>query len=141
MKRLLARLLVLPLVALAALAAVNVSAAPDRVDQAIVLPGASSAEGIAIGSGNVFYAGDLFSGDIYRGDIQKGNASLFIDAPTGRMAAGMKVDQSTDQLFVAGGPTGQAYVYDLRTHAPLASYQFGAPGVAFINDVAITKDG
>ena len=33
----------------------------------IVLPGAHSAEGIALGSGATFFAGDAFSGDIYTG--------------------------------------------------------------------------
>ena len=56
--------------------------------QAIVLPGATSAEGIARGAGSTFYAGDLFAGDIFRGNVRQGTAELFIDAPTGRMALG-----------------------------------------------------
>ena len=79
------------------------AASPPNV---IVLPGASSAEGIAKGEGDTFYAGDLFLGDIFRGDLQDRTAELFIDAPDGRRAVGMFADLEHDLLFVAGGFTG-----------------------------------
>jgi hypothetical protein len=44
-------------------------------------------------------------------------------------------------LFVAGGFTGQAYVYDTDTGSTVATYQFGAAETSLINDVAITHDG
>jgi sugar lactone lactonase YvrE len=116
-------------------------AAAARPAEVIVLPGASSAEGIAAGRGATFYAGDLFAGDIFRGNLQRGTAELFIDAPAGRMAVGMAVDVAHDLLFVAGGFTGQAYIYDTRTGATVATYQFGAPPATLVNDVALTKDG
>jgi len=124
------------LVVLMATLAMPAAAAPAEV---IVLPGATSAEGIANGGGTTFYAGDLFAGDIFRGDIQRGTAQLFIDAPAGRMALGMAADREHDLLFVAGGFTGQAYVYDTLTGATVATYQF--PAGAMINDVALTNDG
>jgi sugar lactone lactonase YvrE len=130
--------LLLPLLLLAALAAPAAAARPAQV---IVLPGATSAEGIAAGRGATFYAGDLFAGDIFRGNLQRGTAELFIDAPEGRMAVGMAVDVAHDLLFVAGGFTGQAYIYDTRTGATVATYQFGAPPATLVNDVALTKDG
>jgi sugar lactone lactonase YvrE len=102
---------------------------------------ATSAEGIAAGRGATFYAGDLFAGDIFRGNLQRGTAELFIDAPTGRMAVGMAVNVAHDLLFVAGGFTGQAYIYDTVTGATVASYQFGDPAASLINDVALTRDG
>jgi hypothetical protein len=52
------------------------------------------------------------------------------------MALGLKADVRHGLLFVAGGPTGQAYVYDLETGADLATFQLGA----FINDVVMTED-
>ena len=91
---------------------------------------------IATGAGSTFYAGDLFAGDIFRGDLASGTAALFIDAPTGRAALGLKADVANDLLFVAGGFTGQGYVYDLTTGATVATYDLGA----FINDVVLTKD-
>jgi sugar lactone lactonase YvrE len=107
----------------------------------IVLPGASSAEGIAAGGGATFYAGDLRQGNIFRGDLQRGTAELFIDAPQGRMAMGMAADVAHDLLFVAGGRTGQGYIYDTRSGATMASYQFGNPATSLVNDVALTNDG
>jgi len=124
--------------------AVVLLAAPAAVgahaDQVIVLPGASSTEGIARGAGSTFYATDLFAGDIFRGDLRTGAVARFIDNPPGRVAVGLKADLAHGLLFVAGGPTGQAYVYALDTGAPVATYQL-TTGPAFINDVAVTRTG
>ena len=109
--------------------------------EVIVLPGASSAEGIAAGRGTTFYAGDLRQGHIFRGDLQRGTAEVFINAPAGRMAMGMAADVAHDLLYVAGGRTGQGYIYDTRSGATVASYQFGDPPTSLVNDVALTNDG
>lgn len=114
------------------------TAAPPAADRSIELPGAGGAEGIAAGRGSTFFAGDLATGDIFRGDVRRGTAALFIDAPDGRAAVGMKVDRRTGYLFVAGGATGQAYVYDTRSGDEVAAIDL-APG--FINDVTITRQG
>ena len=108
----------------------------DEFPRTIVLPGATSAEGVAVGNGSTFYAGDFLTGDIFRGDLRSGAVERFIKAPAGRMALGLKADVRHGLLFVAGGFTGQGYVYDLETGAPLASFQLGA----MINDVAVTND-
>jgi sugar lactone lactonase YvrE len=110
-------------------------------DSSIVLPGATSAEGIARGEGATFYAGDAFAGDIYHGDVRRGTAALFIDAPAGRQALGMKADVRHHLLFVAGGFTGHGYVYDTRTGTDVADYPFGAAGASIINDVALVPGG
>jgi sugar lactone lactonase YvrE len=130
-----------PLLLLALVAALAAPAAAARPTQVIILPGATSAEGIAAGRGATFYAGDLFAGDIFRGNVQRGTAERFIDAPPGRMAVGMTVNVAHQLLFVAGGFTGQGYIYDIATGATVASYQFAAPTTSLINDVALTKDG
>jgi sugar lactone lactonase YvrE len=136
-----ARRSIVPLLLLVLVTVLATPAAAARPAEIIVLPGATSAEGIAAGRGATFYAGDLFAGDIFRGNLQRGTAELFIDAPAGRMAVGMAADVAHDLLFVAGGFTGQAYVYDTQTGATVASYQFGTPDSSLINDVALTKDG
>jgi hypothetical protein len=115
-------------------------AGADHAERVIVLPGATSAEGIARGAGSTFYAGDLFGGDIYRGDIRTGAAEKFIDNPPGRNAVGLRVDLAHGLLFVAGGFTGQGYVYDLDSGATVATYQF-SDAVSVINDVAVTSTG
>lgn len=106
----------------------------------IVLPEASSAEGIAVGRGSTFYAGELFGGDIYRGDLQRGTVERIVDAPADQMAVGLKFDDASGLLFVAGGFSGQGYVFD-ATGVAVATYQFGTPGESLINDVVITQDG
>ena len=106
----------------------------------IPLPDDFAPEGIATGAGTTFYAGSITLGDIYRGDLRTGEGAIFIDAPAGRSALGLKADRRHGLLFVAGGITGEAYVYDLRTGAPVASYQFGTPGASLVNDVIVTRD-
>jgi sugar lactone lactonase YvrE len=71
---------------------------------------------------------------------QRGTAEVFIGAPEGRMAVGMAADLAHHLLFVAGG-SGQAYVYDTRTGATVASYRFADPATSIINHVTVTKDG
>jgi sugar lactone lactonase YvrE len=132
------------LVVLTALLGALTAAAPAawaaHPDEQIVLPGATSAEGIAKGVGSTFYAGELFGGDIYRGDLQHGTAELFIDAPAGRGALGMAVDVRHGLLFVAGGFDGTAHVYDTDSGTTVATYQLtDSPSV--INDVALTRTG
>jgi hypothetical protein len=127
-------------VLLGALTVTATTASAARPDEQIVLPGATSAEGIARGVGSTFYAGDLFLGDIYRGDLQRRTAALFVDAPAGRMAVGMAVDVRHGLLFVAGGFDGTAHVYDAKTGASVATYDF-TDRPSLINDVALTRKG
>jgi hypothetical protein len=134
------RRLAVLMVLLGALTVTATTASAARPDEQIVLPGASSAEGIARGVGSTFYAGDLFLGDIYRGDLRRRTAELFVDAPPGRMAVGMAVDVRHGLLFVAGGFDGTAHVYDAKTGASVATYEFTDPP-SLINDVALTKKG
>lgn len=130
----------LAVAAVTALALVAPAAEADHRELQLVLPGATSTEGIASGAGSTFYAGDLFAGDIFRGDIKKGTVEKFIDNPPGRNALGLRVDIADKLLFVAGGSDGRGYVYDTKTGATVATYQFStAPSV--INDVALTREG
>ena len=122
---------------IAVLATTASAAAAPPFPHTIVLPGATSAEGIATGAGSTFYAGDLFGGDIFRGSLRTGAVARFIDAPAGRNALGIRVDLEHGLLFVAGGFTGQGYVYDLASGAPIASYQFGTPPGSIVNDVIV----
>jgi sugar lactone lactonase YvrE len=118
------------------LMAIGTSASASHTPEVIVLPGANSAEGIATGAGSTFYAGELLTGDIFRGDLNTGEVQRFIEAPDGRQALGLKADLRHGLLFVAGGFTGQGYVYDLRTGETVADFQLGT----IINDVVVTGD-
>jgi sugar lactone lactonase YvrE len=119
-------------------AAAPATAAPFA--DSIPLPVDFQPEGITVGTGSTFYVGSLRDGDIYRGDLRSGTGGVWVDAPPGRAALGMKVDQARHLLFVAGGATGAAYVYDTRTAAPVAAYQFAPAGSSLLNDVALTGD-
>jgi hypothetical protein len=107
----------------------------------IPLPVDFAPEGIALGTGSTFYVGSLRTGDIYRGSLRSGAGAVFIGAPAGRVAVGLKLDRAHHLLFVAGGATGAAYVYDSRSGAPVATYQFAPSGAALLNDVVVTGDG
>lgn len=96
-------------------------------------------EGIAVGTGNTFYVGSLVDGDIYRGDLRSGDGAVFVDV-TGRVAAGMRVDESRHLLYVAGGGTGFSWVYSTHDGSTVAELVLGAPGTVFANDVALAKD-
>lgn len=117
-------------------AAVHAGAFPD----VIALPNGFWPEGIDFGRGPTFYVGSIASGAIWRGDARTGTGTLLVAAQPGREAVGLKYDQRRDRLFVAGGFTGQAYVYDASTGATLAAYQLTEPGTELINDVVLTKD-
>ncbi|MFG1814615.1 hypothetical protein ACGFIF_12680 [Kribbella sp. NPDC049174] len=105
----------------------------------IPLPNDFQPEGIATGPKATFYAGSLTTGDIYRGSLRTGKGAIFVDAPPGRSAAGLKVERSAKRLWVAGGPTGHGYVYSTRTGATIKDLALNVTSDALINDVAVTK--
>jgi hypothetical protein len=105
---------------------------PDRIS----LPNGFFPEGIDISSDGTFYTGSLLDGSIYRGDVRTGLGEIFIEPPSGRIAVGMKLHKGL--LYVAGGDTGDAYVYDTRSGDSVRLYSFNPGG--FVNDVVVTKD-
>jgi hypothetical protein len=117
--------LVLPLVATGA-------KRPDHIN----LPNGWQPEGIAIGKGNTFYVGSIPTGRVWKGNLRNGQGSELVPN-RGRQAIGVAVDQR-NRLFVAGGPTGDGYVYDARTGADIAQYDFTSAS-SFVNDVVVTK--
>lgn len=131
-----------PLLSVAAVSLLIAPAMAVPRPASIPLPDDFQPEGIAVGDGNTFYVGSLRDGDIYRGDLHTGEGATFIDfdAEDGRVAVGMRVDRARDWLVVAGGATGNAWVYSTDDGSTLAELQLGAPGETFSNDVAITHD-
>jgi hypothetical protein len=128
-------------VMLAASFALSAPAIAAPFPDSVPLPVDFAPEGIALGTGSTFYVGSLTTGDIYRGSLRSGEGEVFIDAPAGRAAVGLKADRAHHLLFVAGGATGAAYVYDSRNGAPVAAYQFAPSGAGLLNDVVVTRDG
>jgi sugar lactone lactonase YvrE len=100
------------------------------------LPIGFQPEGIAARNANTFFVGSIPTGAIYRGNLKTGEGSIFVPAQEGRSAIGLSIRR--DMLFVAGGATGQAYVYDARTGAEQGVFQLTTQET-FVNDVIATK--
>ena len=131
------RLLVL--MVLTAVAALPTTAGAATFPDTIRLPDGWQPEGIASGRGTSLYVGSIPTGAVWKGDARTGRGDVLVAGQPGRSAIGIKVDRR-NRLFVAGGATGKAFVYDAGTGADLASYQLAAPGAAtFVNDVVVTS--
>ena len=116
----------------AAVASASGAAFPKR----IALPGGFQPEGIATAA-EQFFVGSIPTGAVYRGSLRTGKGAVLVPAQTGRSAIGMEADRG--RLFVAGGQTGKAFVYDTKTGATLAMRTFAAGAGTFVNDVVVTK--
>jgi sugar lactone lactonase YvrE len=128
---------------LAALASLVLTAAAgaDPRPSSYVVPGAAVfPEGVAFQpASGAFFVSSTGDGTIFRGHVSEPMTQIFLaGGQEGRTTAiGLEVDDT--RLYVAGGATGQIFVYDTETRAKLASFETGAGG--FLNDVATTKSG
>ena len=116
-----------------------VAAAAQPFPDVISLPDGFQPEGIAVGTGTTFYVGSIGTGRIYRGDLRTGEGEILVPEQEGGAATGLKYDQRSGLLFVAGGPTGYAFIYDGQTGAEIEAIQLETQ-TSFINDVVITRD-
>ena len=106
--------------------------------ETIALPNGWLPEGIAISPGGTFYSGSRANGAVYAGSLRTGEGDILVPGVAGRVAVG--VDYDRGRLFVAGGGTGDGFVYDADTGAQLAAYDFaGPPTNTFVNDVIVTR--
>src|SRR5688572_10747731 len=121
-------------VALIATSAVVVEAKP--FPERIELPVGFRPEGIEVGRGHTFYVGSIPTGAVLKRDLRTGETQPLVQV-TGRAAIGIEFD-NRNRLFVAGGGTGNAWVYDADTGADITSYDF-ANTDTFVNDVVVTK--
>ena len=130
----------LVLLVVAAIAALPATAGAATFPDLIRLPDGWQPEGIAAGRGTSLYVGSIPTGAVWKGDARTGQGDVLVPGQPGvRSAIGIKVDRR-NRLFVAGGATGKAFVYNARTGADLASYQLATPGAAtFVNDVVVTS--
>ena len=112
------------------------AAAGGRYPETIPLPNGWQPEGIATGKHNSFYSGSRATGAVYKGNLKTGEGDVLVK-PWGGAALGMKVDRR-NRLFVAGGGTGTASVYDARSGELLKRYMLTA-APTFVNDVIVTK--
>jgi sugar lactone lactonase YvrE len=106
----------------------------------ISLPDGFRPEGIVVGHGTTIFAGSLADGAIYAADLRTGEGEVLVTPPSGRIAVGLDFDERTNYVYVAGGPTGQAYVYDGGTGAEAGVFQLTTATPTFINDAIVTAD-
>src|SRR5687768_9479998 len=132
------------LLSLSLLAACASARAAETFPDVIALPNSWGPEGIATGRGTDFFAGarqmSPFQGAIYKGDLRTGAGSILVAAQPDRYALGMKFDERTNLLFVAGGPSGAGFIYDATTGEDVAIIRFTS-SLSFINDVIVTQIG
>lgn len=105
----------------------------------INLPDGFQPEGIESGSGSTLFVANFNDGSVLKVDAKSGKTTVLVPVLGGRAGLGLKLDNH-NRLFVAGGGTGQAYVYDASTGASLATFTLAPAGSSFINDLVITKD-
>jgi len=110
----------------------------DNYQQRIALPVPFNPEGIAI-YGDTFFAGSTVNGSIWAGDLKTGEGSFLVQPAADRMAYGIFPDNN-GRLWVAGGSTGKAFVYDRKTGELLAEYLLEPGATKRINDVYVTRD-
>ncbi len=89
-----------------------------------------------------FFVSSTTDGTIFRGNLKQESADVFLPGGTdGRTTAvGLKVDARKNRLFVAGGNTGQIFVYNTHSGELLGKFN-NHKASTFINDVAISPNG
>ena len=102
---------------------------PDRID----LPNGWLPEGIE-SQGHWLYSGSRANGAVYRADARTGDGAILVPGEAGNIAVGLHVDDQ-GRLWVAGGPSAEVNVYDIKSGERLAVYTF--PGTGFLNDLDI----
>jgi hypothetical protein len=113
--------------------------AAETFPDVIALPNGWQPEGVVTGHGPVIYSGSLADGAIYAADLRTGEGAILVPGQAGRVAVGLSFDARSNYIFVAGGPTGKADVYDAGSGALVQEYTLTAPGT-FVNDVIVTRD-
>eukprot|EP00752_Nemacystus_decipiens_P012928 g11442.t1 len=110
----------------------------SRLD-VIDLPLGFFPEGITNGDEWTAYVGSLATGNIWKGSLETGEGEVMeVNAPG--PAVGLDHDRRSGYLFVCGGPTGTARVYDDESFDLVADLAMAGDGESsFVNDVIITK--
>ncbi len=132
------RLTLIAAVAGSAVAAMGAPATAAAPPTTIPLPTGWQPEGIDVHRGDLL-VGSIPTGAVLRVDPRDGSQeTLVAPRPGVASAIGLKADDR-DRLFVAGGRTGKAFVYDAWTGEEIRALALNTTGDAFINDVALFR--
>jgi hypothetical protein len=133
------RLIVVLAAVLATASVIAAVAVAGKGPERIALPDGFRPEGIAAGKHRTLYVGSIPTGRVLAVNTRSGALDEVVPARPDHAAIGLKYDFGADRLFVSGGPTGKAFVYDEDDGDELASFQLTAAGQpTFINDVVLT---
>jgi sugar lactone lactonase YvrE len=136
MRRLLVVLGIVSVASVVLAAVAMASRGPDRLE----LPNGYRPEGIDSGPGKSVFVGSIPTGQVLQVDTKTGESREAVPGGEGRAAIGLKYDRRGGRLFVAGGPTGKAFVYDAESGAQLAALQLTPAGEpTFVNDVTLGR--
>lgn len=118
----------------------STNAQSNSFPKIIALPDGYQPEGVVVGNGPVIYAGSLADGSVYQANLRTGEGAILVPPQNGMtIAVGLSFDSRSNYLFVAGGPFGNASVYDAATGELVQRYALSA-GFTFINDVIVTRE-
>lgn len=111
----------------------------------IATPDGAAPEGFTIGKGHTAYNASV-DGSIYKFDLRTGKGSTIVAAEpdfdifSQCHKLGLRVDDRTNYLFVAGCINGDAYVFDADSGDLIMKYQLDDSGWSVINDLVITEE-
>jgi sugar lactone lactonase YvrE len=89
----------------------------------------------------VFYVSGTTDGTIYRGRLDRPGLEVFLPGGTDGRTTAIGLKLRAGLLYVAGGATGQMWVYDTRSRALIRHFDTGLRGTTFINDAAFDRAG
>jgi hypothetical protein len=133
------RLIVVLAAVLATASVIAAVAVAGKGPERIALPDGFRPEGIAAGKHKTVYTGSIPTGRVLAVDTRTGALDEVVPARPDHAAIGLKYDFHADRLFVSGGPTGKAFVYDEDTGDELKAFQLTPGADTFINDVVLTR--
>ncbi|WP_210479803.1 SMP-30/gluconolactonase/LRE family protein [Naasia sp. SYSU D00948] len=92
--------------------------------------------------GRYFYVTSTSTGDVFRGEVRDTDSvEVFLPGGEDGRTTAVGIEATEDLLIVAGGATGTVFVYERDSGELLASHTVPEGGPAFLNDIAVTRDG
>jgi len=109
-----------------------------------VLPGEDVfPEGVTV-EGRDFYVSSTTDGTVYRGRLGRRETEVFLPGLENERTSAIGLASTRTRLLVAGGATGQVFVYDRRSGDFLGSFSNGrveAEEATFVNDLRVAPSG